>query len=77
MPDVDVAALRRLLPYVEDAIAAQPPHVADQLGAALRDGRTSLRLDPSAAGAVVVVSVAGHELAEVDVRNLLDENDEG
>jgi hypothetical protein len=71
-PDVDLIALERLLPYLHDAVSAQPPHVADQLDAALREGRTSLRFEPSAAGAVVVVSVDGHEVAEVDLRNVVD-----
>ncbi len=71
-PDVDLIALERLLPYLREAIAAQPTAVADQLDAALREGRTSLRFEPSAAGAVVVVSVDGHEVAEVDLRNLVD-----
>ena len=35
VPGFDVEALRRLVPYVNDAIAAQPPHIADQLQAAL------------------------------------------
>jgi hypothetical protein len=72
MGDIDTAALSRLLPYVHDAIAAQPPHVADQLSAALRDGRTSLQLEPSAVSAVVVVSIDGNEVCEVDIRNLVD-----
>ena len=73
VPDLDVEALRRLLPYVHEAIAAQPPHIADQLGAALREGDTKFRLEQSAVAPVVIVSVAGVDLAEVDVRNLLDE----
>lgn len=72
VPDIDTDALRRLTVYLHDAIAAQPPHVADQLDAALREGRTSLRLEQSVVAPVVIVSVNGHDLAEVDVRNLLD-----
>jgi hypothetical protein len=71
MPAADAAALARLVPYVKDAIGKQESHVADQLIAALRDGRTSLRFEPSAVGAVVVVVVDGYELCEVDVRNLV------
>ena len=73
VPDIDTEALRRLLPYVYQAIEAQPPHVADQLSTALREGRTSLRLEQSAVAPVVVVSADGHDLAEVDVRNLLED----
>ena len=68
----DSMALLRLLPFVQDAISRQPQHVADQLDAALREGRTSLRFEPSAVGAVVVVVVIdGCEVAEVDLRNLV------
>ncbi len=71
VPDVDLQALTRLMPFVFDAIAKQPPHVADQLLAGLGAGRTSLEFAPSAAGAVVVVSIDGNEVAEVDLRNIV------
>ncbi len=67
----DSAALKRLLPYVNDAISRQPQHLADQLIAGMRDGRTALRFEPSAVGVVVVVVVDGWEVAEVDIRNLI------
>ncbi len=70
--DVDLIALARLLPYVRDAIAAQPAHIGDQLRAALADGLTTLRFEPSAVGVVVIVTVDGVDLAEVDVRNVVD-----
>jgi hypothetical protein len=71
MPTADAEALRRLVPYLWDAIDQQPPHVADQLAAAVRDGKTSLRFEPSGVGAVVVVVVDGYDLAEVDIQNLV------
>ncbi len=71
VPDVDLQAMTRLMPFVFDAIAKQPPHVADQLNAALRQGDTSFRLEQSAVAPVVVVVVAGVEVAEVDVRILV------
>ncbi len=67
----DDSALQQLLPYVEEAIDAQPVHVADQLRAAFHDGKTQLRIDQSAVAPVVVVLIDGYEVAEVDVRNLL------
>lgn len=70
--EADSLALHRLLPYVQKAIAAQEPHVADQLDAALREGRTTFRVEPSAVAPVVVVVVDGVDLVEVDVRNLLE-----
>ncbi len=71
-PEIDDAtALTRLLPFVQDAISRQPLHLADQLDAAMRDGRTALRFEPSAVGVVVVVVVDGWEVAEVDLRNLI------
>ncbi len=72
MPTADSMALTRLLPFVQDAISKQPLHLADQLNAALRDGKTSLRFEPSAVGAVVVVIIDDCEVAEVDLRNLID-----
>ena len=72
MPTEDSMALTRLLPFVQDAISQQPQHLADQLEAALREGRTSLRFEPSAVGAVVVVVIDGCEVAEVDIRHLVD-----
>ncbi len=67
----DSMALLRLLPFVQDAISRQPQHVADQLDAALREGRTSLRFEPSAVGVVVVAIIDGCEVAEVDIRHLV------
>jgi len=72
-PDFDLIALDRLLPYMREAIAAQPTGVADQLDAALAAGRSRLRFEPSAVGVVVIVTVDGHDLAEVDIRNLLED----
>lgn len=69
---LDVAALRRLLPFLWDAIAAQPLHLADQLDAGLREGRTLLRFEQSAEAPVVVVSIDGIDVCEVDLRNLID-----
>lgn len=73
VPCVDIEGVRRLLAYVHDAIDQQPPRVADQLRAAMREGRTSFRVEPSALAPVAVVTVDGYELAEVDVRNLLED----
>ncbi len=64
VPDVDEIALERLVPYLRAAVAAQPAHVRDQLDAALADGRTALRVEPSAVAPVVVVVVDGVDLAE-------------
>ena len=72
----DLEALGRLREYVEDALAAQSPHIADQLRAALRDGRTSLRIGPDDAGnTVVTVFVDGNALTRVDLRNLVPLDD--
>jgi hypothetical protein len=73
VPDIDAQALQRLMAYVWDAVDAQPTHIGDQLAAEMRAGNVGLRLEPSGEAPVVVVSVAGVDLAEVDVRNLLEE----
>lgn len=73
VPDIDAEALQRLMAYVWRAVDAHPQHEADQLEAAMREGRVSLRCEQSALAPVIIVSVAGHDLAEVDVRNLLED----
>jgi hypothetical protein len=68
----DEEGLKRLLAVLDDAIDQQALPVQDQLRAALREGRTSLRFEASAAGPVVVVSVDACELAEINIRYLVD-----
>ncbi len=72
MTNPDAEAMNRLLTFLHAAIDEQYAHVQDQLRAALRDGRTSLRFEPSAVSTVAVVSVDGYDLAEVDIRHLVD-----
>ena len=72
---VDEAALRRLLDYVDRAVAEQDPHVADQLNAALRDGRTALAFRERDGALWAVVEIDGHEIAHVDVRQLVPLDD--
>ncbi len=72
MTNSDAEAMHRLLTLLHAAIDEQDPHVQDQLRAALRDGRTSLRFEQSALAPVAVVVIDGHDVAEVDVRNLVD-----
>jgi hypothetical protein len=79
--DIDDAALARLHGYVVDAIGRQDVHVADQLRAAMADGKTSFRIverdaRPAVAGVVaggtfVVVEVDGRDVCEVDVLKLV------
>lgn len=76
MVTLDTAALRRLIPLVDDALSKQEPHIADQLRAAMRDRDTELRFDQSVVGLVAVVVVGGVELFEVDIRNLLSDDEE-
>jgi hypothetical protein len=45
-------------------IDAQPTHIGDQLVAEMRAGNVGLRLEPSGEAPVVIVSVAGVDLAE-------------
>ena len=71
----DTAALRRLLDYVNQAVAEQDPHVADQLNAALRDGRTALGFRERGGAVWAVVTIDGAEVAEVDLRNLVPLDD--
>ncbi len=71
----DSRALHGLLAYVEDAIDRQPTNVADQLRAALHEGRTVLRFREIGGDVHAVVEIDGYEVAAVDVRNLVPLDD--
>ena len=75
MSAIDLEGMSRLVPYLWDAISKQPAHVADQLDAAVREGNLSLRFEPGGTGCVVVCTVAGLDVCEVDIQNLLDEDE--
>jgi hypothetical protein len=75
MTIIDARGLQSLMVYTQDAIDAQPAHVADQLRAALHDGRTTLRFRVIDGDLHAVVEVDGYEVASVDVRNLVPLDD--
>ncbi len=72
---IDARALQSLMVYAVDAIEVQPAHVADQLRAALRDGRTSFRFEERDGDLHALVEVDGYQVASVDVRNLVSLDD--
>lgn len=67
----DLEALHRLMPFIRDAVAQQPTHIADQLDAALNDGRTTLEFIEADGDVFALVSVDGNQLAQVNIRNLV------
>ncbi len=73
--NIDEAGLNRLMGYARDAIDQQPPNIADQLTAAMRDGRTRLQFRTIDGDLWALVEVDGNRIAQVDVRNLVPLDD--
>ncbi len=69
--NIDEAGLKRLMGYARDAIKQQPPHIADQLDAAMREGRTRLEFQTIDGDLWALVEIDGNRVAQVDVRNLV------
>jgi hypothetical protein len=64
-----------LLEYARQAIGSQDEGVADQLQAALDEGRVTFRFTEVDGIPHAVVTVAGHALAQVDIRNIVPLDD--